>query len=53
MALDGQLGLDVLLARPSDFDLVLLDIVMPGLDGIEVRVRTCVKRTYTSLILCG
>jgi adenylate cyclase len=36
-ATDGQEALDCLAARP--FDLVLLDIMMPGLDGLEVLAR--------------
>ncbi len=37
MAEDGQRALDVLAAQP--FDLVLLDVLMPGLDGYEVLAR--------------
>lgn len=37
VAADGQAALDAL--RDSDFDLVLLDVLMPGLDGIEVLAR--------------
>ena len=39
VALDGRLGLEVLKAKPLEFSLVLLDVIMPGIDGLEVRVR--------------
>ncbi len=33
---DGDEGLDALNAAPHEFDLLLTDIVMPGVDGIEL-----------------
>eukprot|EP00904_Undaria_pinnatifida_P012987 jgi/Undpi1/8819/HiC_scaffold_25.g11281.m1 len=36
VALDGRLGLEALKARPMEFSLVLLDVIMPGIDGFEV-----------------
>lgn len=35
-ATSGQQALDILEARDEDYDLVLLDINMPGMSGIEV-----------------
>ena len=37
VALDGRLGLEALKARPMEFSLVLLDVIMPGIDGFEVQ----------------
>ena len=34
IALDGKSGLDR--ALESDFDLVILDVMLPGIDGFEV-----------------
>ncbi|CAM9340217.1 unnamed protein product [Choristocarpus tenellus] len=36
VALSGEAGLTILERNPESYDLVLLDIFMPGLDGIEV-----------------
>ncbi len=38
LAEDGQQALDMLKAQP--FDVVLLDIMMPGLDGYQVLERS-------------
>ncbi|MES2877731.1 MAG: response regulator [Pseudomonadota bacterium] len=35
LAVDGQAALDWLLAHPDDVDLVLMDVQMPVMDGIE------------------
>ncbi len=41
---DGQTALDLIAVEPA-FDLVLLDVMMPGMSGLEVLER--VRRTYT------
>jgi|GEM_PF-896344 len=35
LAVDGQTALDWLLAHPDDVDLVLMDVQMPAMDGLE------------------
>jgi CheY-like chemotaxis protein len=35
-ALDGYAGLDVISKKPGEIDLILLDLMMPGVDGLEV-----------------
>ena len=35
-ALDGYQGLDLLAKGPSGVNLILLDLMMPGVDGLEV-----------------
>jgi DNA-binding response OmpR family regulator len=44
---DGEVAMELLGAR--DFDLVLLDVRMPGMDGIEVCTE--IRRRWTSLDL--
>jgi len=46
---DGQRGLAELEAAP--FDVVLLDVMMPGLDGLEVCRRIRAKRSVPILML--
>lgn len=41
-ALDGLTALEYLLA--NDYDAAILDIMMPGMDGIEVLKRTRRRR---------
>ena len=41
LAEDGQQGVDILDAepRPIKFDLIVLDVVMPGMNGLDVLTR--------------
>lgn len=38
-ALDGQIAIDMLEAAPNDFDIIILDRMMPNMDGMEVLAR--------------
>jgi len=48
-ALDGRAGLE--LARQADFDLILLDIMLPGLNGMEVLRRLRQEKTTPVILL--
>lgn len=48
-ALDGRTGLDM--ALTGDYDLVLLDIMLPGLNGLEVLRRIRKERETLPVIL--
>ena len=44
-ASDGQEALDLVAGKPFGFDIVLLDLQMPGMDGFEVATE--LRKTYT------
>ena len=48
-ALDGRAGLE--LARQADFDLILLDIMLPGLNGMEVLRRLRQEKATPVILL--
>ncbi len=49
VALAGDTGLN--LAQSKPFDLILLDIMLPGLDGLEVCRRLRAHRAYTPVLM--
>ncbi len=49
VALSGDAGLSLAQAKP--FDLIILDIMLPGLDGLEVCRRLRVRRAYTPVLI--
>ena len=50
LSFSGLEGLE--LARPSDFDVIVLDVMLPGLDGLSIvrRLRTAGKTTPILLL---
>jgi DNA-binding response OmpR family regulator len=40
LAGDGRVALDVLASRPADIDLIILDLMLPEIDGFEVLQQT-------------
>jgi DNA-binding response OmpR family regulator len=51
LAEDGQQGLDLLEAEPKplDYSLILLDVVMPGINGLDVLTRLKLKPETQSI----
>jgi DNA-binding response OmpR family regulator len=49
LAHDGTAGAEAALSRP--FDMVILDIMLPGLDGLEVCRRIRATTPYTPILL--
>jgi DNA-binding response OmpR family regulator len=46
---DGRAGLAEALARP--YDLVVLDLMLPGVDGLEICRRLRAERRYTPILM--
>src|SRR4030065_2720567 len=49
VASDGKTGLAQALSKP--FDIVLLDLLLPGMDGLEVRGGIRNRKDYTPILM--
>ncbi|MFH2132739.1 MAG: response regulator transcription factor [bacterium] len=49
LAADGEVAVAQLESR--DYDLIILDLMLPGIDGLEICRRVRVKKTYTPIIM--
>jgi len=49
VANDGTIGLEAALSRP--FDLIILDLLLPGVDGIEICRRVRARPSYTPILM--
>ena len=49
VASDGNAGLDLALSK--SFDLIILDLVLPGIDGIEICRRVRAASTYIPILM--
>jgi DNA-binding response OmpR family regulator len=49
LAFDGDKGLAM--AKAQDFDLIILDLMLPGLDGLEICRRLRSKPLYTPILM--
>ncbi len=51
MAQDGQEALDLVLATPGAFDLLLSDVHMPGLDGLTLGKKAIAAAPALKIVL--
>lgn len=49
VAYDGESGLDLAIAE--DYDLLILDIMLPGVDGIEITRRLRSNKNHTPILM--
>jgi DNA-binding response OmpR family regulator len=49
LACDGPSGLSI--AETSEFDLILLDVMLPGIDGFEIARRLRIRRNRTPILM--
>jgi len=52
-AVSGEEGIEILRYAPEKVDLVIVDRIMPGMDGIETLARLRVLRPTLRTILCS
>jgi DNA-binding response OmpR family regulator len=51
IAADGEIATDILLAKGESFDVVILDVMLPGKDGFAVVSELRAKRNYTPVLM--
>jgi DNA-binding response OmpR family regulator len=51
IASDGEIATDILLAKSEPFDVVILDVMLPGKDGFQVVSELRAQRNYTPVLM--